>query len=239
VSGADLPWLEPGDGPEALPSPESARAEPNGLLAAGGALTPDWLLHAYRQGIFPWYSRGQPILWWSPDPRCVLRPGEFRLTRSLAKTIRNRGFETRVDTDFAAVIDACAAPRDGERGTWIVPAMRRAYVELHRLGHAHSVETWLDGRLVGGLYGVRIVGLFYGESMFSIERDASKVATARLVQEALATGIELIDCQMSTPHLASLGAVTMSRPAFLAEVARLTGRAGDATRGAHPGSGPI
>lgn len=223
MSASDLPWLEPGDGPEALPPPESAMAEPNGLLAAGGALTPQWLLHAYRRGIFPWYSRGQPILWWSPDPRCVLRPGEFRLTRSLAKTIRNRGFETRLDSGFPAVIDACAAPRDGERGTWIVPAMRRAYVELHRLGHAHSVETWLDGRLVGGLYGVRIGGMFYGESMFSIERDASKVAAARLVQEALAGGIELIDCQMPTEHLASLGAVTVPRAAFLAEVARLTG----------------
>lgn len=198
-------------------------AEPNGLLAAGGALSPDWLLHAYRHGIFPWYSRGQPILWWSPDPRCVLRPERFRLTRSLAKTIRNRGFETRLDTAFADVVDGCAAPRQGERGTWIVPAMRRAYLDLHRLGHAHSVETWLDGRLVGGLYGVRIGGMFYGESMFSSERDASKVAAARLVDEARATGIELIDCQMPTGHLASLGAETIPRSEFLQAVRRLTG----------------
>lgn len=221
----DLPWLEAADAPSRLPPPETARTEPNGLLAAGGALTPDWLLHAYRHGIFPWYSRGQPILWWSPDPRCVLHPAHFRLTRSLAKTIRNRGFETRLDTAFAAVVDGCAAPRAGERGTWIVPAMRRAYLELHRLGHAHSVETWLDGRLVGGLYGVRIGAMFYGESMFSTERDASKVAAARLVDEARATGIALIDCQMPTGHLASLGAETIPRSEFLDAVRRLTAEA--------------
>jgi leucyl/phenylalanyl-tRNA--protein transferase len=217
-----LPWLDEHGGPSALPPPDRAMTEPNGLLAAGGALSPDWLLHAYRHGIFPWYSRGQPILWWSPDPRCVLRPPEFRLRRSLAKTLRNRGFETRVDSDFAATIDGCAAPRDGESGTWIVPAMRRAYLALHRLGWAHSVETWLDGRLVGGLYGVRIGGMFYGESMFSAERDASKVALARLVGDAARAGIALIDCQMATSHLLSLGAVSVSRREFVAEVARLT-----------------
>jgi leucyl/phenylalanyl-tRNA--protein transferase len=216
-----LPWIGERDGPAALPDPALAMDEPNGLLAAGGALTPDWLLHAYRRGIFPWYSRGQPILWWSPDPRCVLRPAEFRLTRSLAKSIRNRGYETRLDTDFAGVLDGCAAPRDDEPGTWIVPAMRRAYLELHRLGHAHSVETWLDGHLVGGLYGVRIGGVFYGESMFARERDASKVAMARLVDEAMAGGVHLIDCQLPTAHLQSLGAITVPRAEFLAEVARL------------------
>ncbi len=220
-----IPWLGADEPPTALPPPERAMREPNGLLAAGGALTPEWLVHAYRHGVFPWYSRGQPILWWSPDPRCVLRPADFRRTRSLEKSLRNRGFETRLDGDFAAVIDGCAAPRDGEPGTWIVPAMRRAYLELHARGLAHSVETWLDGRLVGGLYGVRIGAMFYGESMFSRERDASKVAMARLVDEALRTGIELVDCQLPTPHLASLGAVAMPRSEFLAAVARLTAAA--------------
>jgi leucyl/phenylalanyl-tRNA--protein transferase len=216
-----VPWLGADDPPTVLPAAERALREPNGLLAAGGALTPEWLLHAYRHGVFPWYSRGQPILWWSPDPRCVLRPADFRRTRSLAQSIRNRGYETRVDTGFAAVIDACAAPRDGEPGTWIVPAMRRAYLELHARGIAHSVETWLGDRLVGGLYGVRLGAMFYGESMFARERDASKVALARLVEDAARSGIELVDCQLPTPHLASLGAVAMPRERFLAEVARL------------------
>jgi leucyl/phenylalanyl-tRNA--protein transferase len=216
-----IPWLGEHDAPSSLPPASNALREPNGLLAAGGALAPEWLLHAYRHGIFPWYSRGQPILWWSPDPRCVLWPREFRLTRSLAKSVRNRGYETRLDSDFAGVLDGCAAPRDDEPGTWIVPAMRRAYLELHRLGHAHSVETWRDGRLVGGLYGVRIGGMYFGESMFSRERDASKVAMARLVDEALATGIELIDCQLPTEHLQSLGATTLPRAEYLEHVARL------------------
>jgi leucyl/phenylalanyl-tRNA--protein transferase len=217
-----IPFLGERESPSALPPPESAQVEPNGLLAAGGALTPEWLLHAYRRGIFPWFSRGQPILWWSPDPRCVLRPEAFRTSRSLAKSIRNRGFSTRLDVDFAGVIDGCAAPRDGEPGTWITPAMRRAYLALHALGHAHSVETWAGDRLVGGLYGVRIGGMFYGESMFSAERDASKVAMARLVEECAGWGVRLIDCQLPTPHLFSLGAETVPRAAFLADVTRLT-----------------
>lgn len=217
-----IPWLGEHDPPSSLPSATRAMDEPNGLLAAGGALTSEWLLHAYRHGVFPWYSRGQPILWWSPDPRCVLWPAQFRRTRSLEKSMRNRGYETRLDTDFAGVLDGCAAPRDGEPGTWIVPAMRLAYLELHRLGHAHSVETWLGDRLVGGLYGVRIGRVFYGESMFARERDASKVAMARLVHEALGTGLELIDCQLPTAHLASLGAVELRRAEFLATVRRLS-----------------
>lgn len=216
-----IPWIGEHDSPTSLPSPAQALHEPNGLLAAGGALTPEWLLHAYRHGIFPWYTRGQPILWWSPDPRCVLWPQAFRLSRSLAKTIRNRGFESRVDTDFAGVVDGCAAPRDGESGTWITPAMRRAYLELHRLGHAHSVETWLDGRLVGGLYGVQVGAMFYGESMFSRERDASKVAMARLVALAPDWGVRLIDCQLPTAHLESLGATVLPRVEFLQQVAEL------------------
>ena len=217
-----LPWLEADDGPESLPDATTALAEPNGLLAIGGALTPDWLLAAYRRGIFPWFNRGQPILWWSPDPRAVLCPERFRQSRSLGQSIRNRGFETRIDTAFTAVIESCAAGRpDG--GTWILPAMKRAYHELHRLGHAHSFETWADGRLVGGLYGVRLGGMFFGESMFTSARDASKVALARLVLEARTTGIELIDCQMPTPHLASLGAETLPRALFLRRLAALVG----------------
>ena len=217
-----LPWLEAADGPAALPDAASALGEPNGLLAIGGALTPEWLLGAYRRGIFPWFSRGQPILWWSPDPRAVVDPARFRPSRSLGQSIRNRGYETRIDTAFEAVVMGCAAPRtDG--GTWILPSMQRAYQELHRLGHAHSVETWAAGRLVGGLYGVRLGGMFFGESMYSAARDASKVALARLVTEARATGIGLIDCQMPTPHLASLGAESLPRAEFLRRLEALVG----------------
>ena len=217
-----LPWLEAAVGPSALPDPASALGEPNGLLAVGGALTPKWLLGAYRRGIFPWFSRGQPILWWSPDPRAVVDPARFRPSRSLSQSIRNRGYETRIDTAFEAVLMGCAAPRtDG--GTWILPSMQRAYQELHRLGHAHSVETWAAGRLVGGLYGVRVGAMFFGESMYSSARDASKVALARLVAEARATGIGLIDCQMPTPHLTSLGAETLPRAEFLRRLEALVG----------------
>lgn len=219
-----LPWLDPGAGPEAFPDPRLARAEPNGLLAAGGALSPAWLLGAYRRGIFPWFSEGQPILWWSPDPRAVVVPADFRPVRSLAQSIRNRGYETSVDSAFEAVITGCAAPRAAGPGTWITPAMRRAYEALHRLGHAHSVETWAGGQLVGGLYGVRVRALFCGESMFSTARDASKVAFARLVDHARESGIRLIDCQLPTAHLASLGAVTLDRASFLERIAGLVGR---------------
>lgn len=216
-----LPWLAADADPAQLPDPATALADPNGLLAAGGALTPAWLLAAYRRGIFPWFSPGQPILWWSPDPRAVFDPARFRPSRSLSQSIRNRGYETRLDVDFDAVIAACAAPRGDGQGTWITASMRRAYGELHRLGLAHSVETWHEGRLVGGLYGVRLGGMFFGESMFSHARDASKVALARLIEEARASGIGLIDCQMPTPHLASLGAQTLPRGEFLRRLARL------------------
>ncbi len=222
MTDAPVPWLAAGDSPASLPDPRRAREEPNGLLAAGGALSPEWLLGAYRRGIFPWFSEGQPILWWSPDPRCVADPARFEPSRSLKQSIKNRGYETRIDSDFAAVVAGCAAPRPHAEGTWITPAMGRAYLELHRLGHAHSVETWHAGTLVGGLYGVRIGRLFCGESMFSAARDASKVAFARLVEHARETGIELIDCQLPTPHLASLGAYTVGRGPFLAQIARLT-----------------
>ena len=216
-----LVWLDHDDDPARLPDPSTALAEPNGLLAAGGALTPRWLLAAYRRGIFPWFSAGQPILWWSPDPRAVFDPARFRPSRSLAQSIRNRGYETRLDTDFAAVVAGCAAPRAAGDGTWITAAMRRAYEELHALGLAHSVETWAAGRLVGGLYGVRVGGAFFGESMFSAARDASKVALSRLIDEARASGIGLIDCQLPTPHLSSLGAETLPRAVFLGRLKEL------------------
>lgn len=211
-----LVWLEPGGDPTAFPAADQALEEPAGLIAAGGDLRPERLLAAYRRGIFPWYSAGQPILWWCPDPREVLFPGEFRRTRSLAKRERNAGFEVHVDRDFAAVIDACAAPREHDGGgTWITAEMRAAYLALHALGHAHSIETWHDGQLVGGLYGVHQGGVFFGESMFSRMPDASKVALSGLVRRALAQDIGLIDCQMRSRHLASLGSRAISRTEFL------------------------
>jgi leucyl/phenylalanyl-tRNA---protein transferase len=209
-------WLSPQDAPEWFPPLEQALDEPAGLLAAGGDLSPARLLAAYQRGIFPWYSPGQPVLWWSPDPRAVLFPEEFNCTRSLAKTIRNGRFSVEVDRDFAAVIDACAAPRPHTLGTWITTEMRNAYLRLHRLSQAHSIETWHDGQLVGGLYGVRLGGVFFGESMFSRERDASKVALAHLVTLCLRNSIMVIDCQLPSPHLASLGSRTIPRVQFQA-----------------------
>ena len=209
-------WLSPQDAPEWFPPLERALDEPPGLLAAGGDLSPARLLAAYQRGIFPWYSPGQPVLWWSPDPRAVLFPEEFNCSRSLAKTIRNGGFEVVIDRNFAGVIDACAAPRQHTPGTWITSEMRNAYLRLHRLGHAHSFETWRAGELAGGLYGVRLGGVFFGESMFSRERDASKVALAHLVAVCLSNNIAVIDCQLPSPHLASLGSRTIPRLQFQA-----------------------
>ncbi|WP_296891631.1 leucyl/phenylalanyl-tRNA--protein transferase [Thiobacillus sp.] len=222
-----------------FPPVETALREPNGLLAMGGDLSLERLLDAYRHGIFPWFNPGEPILWWSPDPRMVLVPGEIRVTRSLAKRIRNGGFEVRVDTAFADVMRACAAPRlPGGRvsggappaetepcgeagGTWISPGMIAAYTRLFDAGYAHSVESWRDGRLVGGLYGVAIGRMFYGESMFSREADASKVALVRLARQLQQWDFGLIDCQMETAHLASLGARTVPRTAFTARLTEL------------------
>jgi leucyl/phenylalanyl-tRNA--protein transferase len=211
-----ITWLSPQDAVGWFPPLEQALDEPSGLLAAGGDLSPARLLAAYQRGIFPWYSPGQPVLWWSPDPRAVLFPPEFRLTRSLAKTLRNRGFEQCVNRDFRGVIEACAAPRARSIGTWITPEMLSAYVELHRRGFAHSVETWLGGKLVGGLYGVRLGGVFFGESMFALERDASKAALAHLVECSLAEGIGVIDCQLASRHLESLGSRPIPRLRFQA-----------------------
>ncbi len=204
-----------------FPSVESAMREPNGLLAMGGDLSAERLLDAYRHGIFPWFNPGEPILWWSPDPRMVLVPDEIRVTRSLARRIRNGGFEVRVDTAFADVMRACAGPRDGADGTWISPAMVAAYTRLHQAGYAHSVETWHAGELVGGLYGVAIGRMFYGESMFSHMADASKVALVQLARQLQRWEFGLIDCQMETPHLASLGARTLPRAAFTTRLAEL------------------
>ena len=257
-----LPFLDADAPPTALPSPASALDYPPGLLAAGGALTPDWLRHAYRHGIFPWYSAGEPILWWSPPERMVFRPEALRVPRSLRQSARNRGYLIGFDTDFLGTMAGCASrgksvsllnqgidsmhstPTDtvagdsalpsastattaaddeaAPDGTWIVPEMTAAYAALHAAGDAHSVEVWKDGELVGGLYGVSLGGLFWGESMFSRARDASKVALLALAAECRDRGIGLIDAQFHTPHLESLGGVKMPRAEFLAEVGART-----------------
>lgn len=211
----DLPWILPDDPPDAFPPVTEALADPSGLLAAGGDLSPERLEAAYRRGIFPWFSRRDPILWWSPDPREVLLPQKLHVSRSLAKTLRSGRYRVTRNTAFAAVVEACAAPRARSPGTWILPAMRQAYLELHRRGIAHSVETWRGEELVGGLYGVRVGAVFCGESMFSRATDASKVALAALADSAPAEGIRLIDCQLENPHLRSLGSHAMSRAEFL------------------------
>ncbi len=209
-------WLSEDMEPSWFPPVSEALRKPDGLLAAGGALTPARLLAAYEQGIFPWYSAGQPVLWWSPDPRAVLFPDELHVSRSLAKRMRNSGFETRFDTAFEAVIRECAAPREAADGTWLTPEMITAYTRLHELGYAHSVETWLGAGLVGGLYGIRLGDIFFGESMFSRCPDASKVALVRLVERVRALDIVLIDCQVDSAHLQSLGSRQIPRPQFLA-----------------------
>lgn len=200
--------------PSQFPDPEEAELYPNGLLAVGGDLRPERLLSAYRRGIFPWYSAGQPILWWSPDPRAVLFPDRLHVSRSLGKRLRRCGFEIVLDRDFAGVIDACAAPRGGQPGTWITDGMRRAYLELHRLGNAHSVEVMGDGELLGGLYGVSLGQVFFGESMFSRVNDGSKIALAGLAHHLMARDYRLIDCQLHTDHLVSLGAEEIPRREF-------------------------
>jgi leucyl/phenylalanyl-tRNA--protein transferase len=214
-----IPWLE---GEPVFPPLAQALAEPNGLLAAGGELEPRWLLAAYRRGIFPWFSEGEPILWWSPEPRLVLVPGEIRVHRSLRRTLRRRLFEVRLDTAFDEVMAGCAAPREPDGGTWILPAMQRAYARMHELGYAHSVECWRDGRLVGGLYGVALGRVFFGESMFSCETDASKVALAHLARLLERWDYRLIDCQMTTSHLLSMGAREIPRVLFAAALERWT-----------------
>lgn len=209
-----------------FPPAHQALRSPNGLLAASAELSLPRLLEAYRSGIFPWFSEGEPVLWWSPDPRMVLFPHEFRVSHSLRKTLRNGCYELRIDSAFEQVMRACAEPREGQAGTWIVQEMIDAYCELHRLGYAHSVEVWMDGTLAGGLYGVALGRMFFGESMFSRRTDASKIALAHLSAQLDAWGFGLIDCQMHTPHLASLGARTIPRTEFIDLVRQLTAAPG-------------
>lgn len=205
-----------------FPPLSAALQEPNGLLAIGGDLSPRRLIAAYARGAFPWYSAGEPVLWWSPDPRMVLFPQELRVSRSLEKRLQRQDYEIRFDSAFRAVIEACAAtPRAGQDGTWIVPDMVEAYCRLHALGHAHSVETWMDGRLAGGLYGVAIGRMFYGESMFHHVADASKIAFVHLVRYLARHGFGMIDCQMKTAHLARFGAREIPRAEFAARLAEL------------------
>jgi leucyl/phenylalanyl-tRNA--protein transferase len=204
-----------------FPPLEQALRTPNGLLAAGGSLTPARLLDAYRHGIFPWFNADDPILWWSPDPRMALFPQEFKISHSLRKTLRSRHYEVRTDTAFEQVMRACAAPRNGQAGTWIHEDMIAAYSALHRIGFAHSVETWMDGELVGGLYGMSIGRMFYGESMFSRRSDASKVALAHLTAQLRRWNFGMIDCQMNTPHLSSLGAREIPRTEFVQRLQEL------------------
>lgn len=210
-----IPWLG-----RALTFPPVSQAlqEPNGLLAAGGDLSPERLLLAYSQGIFPWFGDGQPILWWSPTPRMVISEPQLRITRSLAKTLRNKPYQITVDRDFRAVIEACAVPREADGGTWITREMIEAYCHLHELGHAHSFEVWMNGELVGGLYGVGVGLMFYGESMFSRATDASKLAFVHMARHLASHGVEMIDCQMHTPHLERLGGELLPREDFLARL---------------------
>ncbi len=225
-----VPWLTAGEGFPALSSAWGDGEAAPGLLAAGGALDVNSLVRAYSAGIFPWFSMGQPILWWSPDPRMVLRTCDFKLHRSLKKTLQ-RFLDTPTcavtfDTAFDQVISACAnAPRDGQSGTWIVPDMMAAYSQLHQAGHAHSVETWVNGKLVGGLYCVNLGGMVFGESMFSRQTDASKIALSALVAFCKAKDISMIDCQQNTQHLSSFGAREIDRESFAAHVSQQTGRA--------------
>ena len=210
-----------------FPPAETALRQPDGLLAIGGDLSPQRLLNAYRHGIFPWYSEGQPILWWAPDPRMVFRTGGVRLSSRFRRELRRSTWQVRADTTFAKVMAACAGtPRPGQDGTWITDAMQAAYLELHRLGHAHSIEVFDQDRLVGGLYGVAIGRMFFGESMYSGESGGSKIALAALAHRLHAWGWPLIDAQVENPHLLSLGAESWPRPEFLARVGGLTGLAG-------------
>jgi len=211
---------------EAFPPVESALTEPDGLLAAGGDLSTARLLAAYRLGIFPWYSRGQPILWWSPDPRTVFETGRMHVPRRLARFLRTCEWTLTADTAFETVVRACAAPRAGQRGTWLDPDMRKAYQRLHELGHAHSVEAWDGDALAGGIYGVAIGRMFFGESMFSAADNGSKVALLALGRALRDWGCPLLDAQVASPHLFTLGAREIARSDFSARVAALTAQSG-------------
>ncbi len=213
-----LTWLQRDD--LSFPPLQNALREPNGLLAAGGDLSAERLLAAYRHGCFPWYQDGQPVLWWSPDPRTVLFPEDLHVSRSLRKKLRQDTFSVTFDRAFRGVIEGCAAPRSYADGTWITTPMQSAYMELHQLGVAHSVEVWQDEQLVGGLYGLAMGRLFFGESMFSRTTDASKIGFVTLVERLQNWGFKMIDCQMPTQHLASFGARSISRTAFAETLAK-------------------
>ncbi len=209
------------DNPCLFPDPVTALDSPNGLLAFGGDLSPTRLISAYRLGIFPWFNPGEPILWWSPNPRAVIRPGEVHVSRSLAKWLRKTPYRYTLNQAFTQVLSGCSGPRSVQQGTWLSPLMRAAYIQLHQLKQAHSVEVWLDGELVGGLYGVAIGQIFCGESMFHRHSNASKAAFVMLHQHLKAVGMALIDCQLSNPHLASMGVNEIPRSLFLDQLAAL------------------
>ena len=213
-----IPWLERDD---PFPLTHTALKQPNGLLAAGADLTPGRLIEAYSLGVFPWFNADEPVLWWSPDPRMVLFPDELKVARSLKKVLRNRTYEVRLDTAFSQVMQGCAQPRNGQSGTWISPMMTDAYTRIHEMGVAHSAETWIDGKLAGGLYGVALGRMFYGESMFTEVTDASKIAFVHMVWQLKRWGFGLIDCQMKTAHLETFGAREIRRSDFMRRVSKL------------------
>ncbi len=209
-----LPWLEPQI--IGFPPLEQALTDPNGLLAAGGSLDEQWLLHAYSHGIFPWFEDGQPILWWSPDPRLVLFPDRVRISRSLRKQLRKQVYSVTMDTVFPEVIRRCGRARQDGQQTWITADMEYAYIHMHELGHAHSVEIWDESELVGGLYGIALGKVFFGESMFSLASNASKLALVALAQQLKRWQFAVIDCQVSSEHLLSMGAEEVTRESFVA-----------------------
>jgi leucyl/phenylalanyl-tRNA--protein transferase len=213
-----IPFLGPAD---PFPPVEQALEQPDGLLAAGGTLATKRLVEAYRSGIFPWFNDGDPILWWSPDPRTILRPDKVHVSHSLKKRLKKGEYCVSIDCAFVRVLDGCAAPRPGDGGTWLSPAMRRAYTSLHNAGLAHSIEVWMDGELAGGVYGVAIGRMFFGESMFAQRTDASKIGIVVLAQQLARWRFPFIDCQLETAHLLSLGAEHLPRRKFIAEIAQL------------------
>lgn len=213
-----ITWISGSDPPESFPSVDRAFDVPDGLLAAGGDLSESRLLYAYANGIFPWFSEGQPILWWSPDPRCVIVPADLRITRRLARHLRNGPFEITFNRQFGDVISQCARHRPGQDGTWITPPMQSAYLRLHEHGWAHSIEVQSGKQLVGGLYGLAIGRMFFGESMFSTEANASKAAMVAVCRLLVDHGFALLDCQVQSPHLASMGAILMPRSLFIGTV---------------------
>lgn len=221
-----LHWLDPRKPLEPFPDPQLALRDPNGLLALGGDLSITRLIRAYSRGIFPWYNPDEPILWWSPDPRCVLRPAELRVSRSLAKRLRREDYAVTLNRDFAGTLAACAAPRPNSQGTWLGGDMQRAYLELHGKGFAHSIEIWREGALVGGLYGVSVGHAFFGESMFSRVSDGSKLALYWLCRQLGAWDFAFLDCQVPSPHLSSMGAIALPRDRFLAELRAAVHRGG-------------